>query len=45
MKLIGQKRGALIAGGEIDDEKVSRIILEDFRNCKLGKITLEEPDV
>ena len=24
-----------------DDEKVSNIILEDFRSCKLGKITLE----
>lgn len=44
MKLIGRKRGALIAGGETDDEKVARIILDDFRNCKLGKISLEEPN-
>ena len=43
MKLIGKKRGAIVAGGEIDDEKVSRIILDDFRNCKIGKISLEEP--
>lgn len=43
MKLIGKKRGALISGGEVDDEKVARIILDDFRNCKLGRITLEEP--
>lgn len=43
MKIIGRKRGALVAGGNIDDEKVARIILEDFRNCKLGKISLERP--
>ena len=43
MKIIGRKRGALVAGGNTDDEKIARIILDDFRNCKLGKITLERP--
>lgn len=43
MKLIGTKRGALVSGGNVDDEKVARIILDDFRNCKLGRITLELP--
>jgi len=43
MSLIGRKRGALVSGGNIDDEKTARIILDDFRNCKLGKISLEEP--
>lgn len=42
MILIGKKRGALVSGGNVDDEKVARIILDDFRNCKLGKITLEK---
>ena len=42
MKLIGKKRGAIISGGQVDDEKVARIILEDFRTGKLGKITLEK---
>ena len=42
MQLIGRKRGAIISGGNVDDEKTSRIILEDFRNGKLGKITLEK---
>ena len=41
MCLIGRKRGCIISGGNIDDEKVSNIILEDFRTCKLGRITLE----
>ena len=43
MQLIGKKRGAIISGGNIDDEKTSKIILEDFRSGKLGKITLEKP--
>lgn len=43
MQLIGKKRGAMISGGNIDDEKTSKIILEDFRSGKLGKITLEKP--
>ena len=41
MKLIGKKRGAIVSGGEIDDEKTANIILNDFRAGKLGKITLE----
>lgn len=38
---IGRKRGAVISGGNIDEEKTARIIIDDFRNEKLGKITLE----
>ena len=41
MQIIGKKRGAIISGGNIDDEKTSKIILEDFRSGKIGKITLE----
>jgi len=44
MDLIARKRGAIISGGEIDYEKISGIILTDFRTGKLGKITLEKPD-
>ena len=42
MKLIGRKRGAVISGGNIDEEKTAGIILNDFRSGKLGKITLEK---
>ena len=42
MCLIGKKRGCIVSGGNIDDEKVSNIILDDFRTCKLGNITLEK---
>lgn len=42
MNLIAKKRGAIISGGEIDYEKISSIILNDFRAGKIGKITLEK---
>ena len=42
MCLIGKKRGCLVAGGNVDDEKVANVLLEDFRSGKLGKITLEK---
>ena len=42
MCLIGRKRGCIVSGGNVDDEKTANIILDDFRNCKLGKITLEK---
>lgn len=42
MQLIGKKRGAIISGGNIDDEKTAKIILDDFRTGKLGNITLEK---
>ena len=41
MCMIGRKRGCIVSGGNIDDEKVANIILDDFRTCRLGKITLE----
>ena len=42
MQNIGKKRGALISGGNIDDEKTAKIILDDFRVGKFGNITLEK---
>lgn len=43
MQLIGKKRGAIL-GGRVDDERTSKLILDDFRSGKLGKITLEIPE-
>ena len=42
MLMIGNKRGALVSGGNIDDEKTAKIILDDFRTGKLGNISLEK---
>lgn len=40
--LIGKKRGAIASGGNIDEEKVAGLILDDFRTGKMGKISLEK---
>ena len=39
--LIGRKRGAIKAGGNIDEEKTAGIILDEFRSGTIGKITIE----
>ena len=44
MQQIGKKRGCIISGGEIDDEKTAKVILDDFRSGKLGNITLEKAE-
>lgn len=41
LTLIGKKRGFLISGGEIDTERTSNVLLEEFRSGKIGKITLD----
>ena len=44
LELIGRKRGCVISGGEIDTERASHILLDEFRGCKIGRITLEKPE-
>ena len=39
---IGRKRGCIISGGNIDEEKTAKIILDEFKNGKIGKITIEK---
>ena len=41
MLQIGKKRGCIVSGGNVDDEKTAKIILDEFKNGKLGKITIE----
>ena len=43
MQSIGRRRGAIL-GGNVDDERTAKLILDDFRSGKLGKITLEIPE-
>lgn len=40
----GRRRGFLISGGEIDTERMARILLDEFRGGVLGRITLEAPE-
>lgn len=44
MKKIGRKRGAILSGGIIDEEKTSKLLIDDFRTNKLGRITLEKAE-
>lgn len=37
----GRKRGFLMRGAEVDTERMSRILLDEFRGGKLGRFTLE----
>ena len=41
---IGKKRGMVIRGGETDTERAANMLLEEYRNCKIGNITLERAD-
>lgn len=44
LEAAGRKRGFLISGGEVDLERMSRVLLEEYRSCKLGRFTLERPE-
>lgn len=44
LELLGKKRGFVISGGEIDTERAAKILLDEFRGAKLGRITLEKPE-
>ena len=41
---IGKKRGMVIRGGDVDTERAANMRLEEYRNCKIGLITLERPE-
>lgn len=40
---IAKSRHCLVRGSELDIEKASFILLDDFRNGRIGRITLERP--
>ncbi len=41
MEAIGAKRGCLKKGGIIDYERAAGLIIDDFRNARLGRLSLE----
>lgn len=45
LEKIGKKRGMMISGGEVNTERASITIIDEFRSAKLGRITLELPEV
>ena len=43
LESMGAKRGCFRTGGRVDIERISKMLLTDFRTMKLGHITLETP--
>ena len=41
---MGRKRGYLLARGEINTERMSKVLLDEYRSGKLGRFTLEMPE-
>ena len=44
VEMAGRKRGYLVSGGEVNTERMSKVLLDEFRGGKLGKFTLEMPE-
>ena len=44
LEMAGRKRGYLVSGGEVNLERMARVLLDEFRSGKLGKFTLEMPE-
>lgn len=44
LEQIAIRRSCLMKGGEPDLDRAAQILIDDFRNARLGKITLEFPD-
>lgn len=44
LERIAERRGCLKAGGEWDLDKAAKCLVDDFRNGKLGTISLEHPE-
>ena len=44
LEMIGRKRGMLISGGEIDYERASVMLLDEYRGGKLGRLSLDFPE-
>lgn len=41
IEMIGRKRGCLIAGGQVDLEKTYKLILKEYREGKIGLLSLD----
>ena len=42
LEAIARKRGAILSGGRINEQKVADIILGEFQTGKIGRITIEK---
>ena len=44
LEAIGRRRGCLGSGGHVDFERTGTLLINEYRNGKLGRLTLETPD-
>lgn len=44
LERVAKRRGCLKAGGEYDLDKAANYVIDDFRNSRLGAISLEQPE-
>ena len=44
LEAIGRKRGAVLSGGRINMQKAAEVLVYEFRQAVLGRITLETPE-
>lgn len=44
LEMAGKNRGFLVSGGEVNTERMAKVLLEEFRSGKLGRLTLEFPE-
>ena len=45
LELIARQRGCIVAGGRVDFEKVSRLLIAELRHGDLGRICFETPEI
>lgn len=43
LEAIGRKRGMLVSGGGVNTQRAAIMLVDEFRGCKLGRISLERP--
>ena len=43
LEAAARKRGFLISGGEVNTERMAHVLLDEFREGRLGRMTLERP--
>lgn len=45
VELVGRRRGFLVSGGEVDFLRTANMLLDEFRAGKIGRITLDRPNL
>ncbi|MEM7562798.1 MAG: ribosome biogenesis GTPase YlqF [Pseudomonadota bacterium] len=45
LETIARRRGCIVSGGHVDFEKVSRLLINEFREGELGPMCLESPEM